>query len=148
MEKISEAFMATVKKHLDDIAGIDDQFAEFYENSPDKSIEECCKYILMMAKQNGCSGYDDDEVYGGAIHYYEEKDIKVEEVRCQKVVVNHHIELTEEEKEEARKKALEDYIRECKEKMKGNTINRKPAPAPAVKSDDSEKKEEEELSLF
>ena len=42
------------------------------------------------------------DIYGQAIHYYEEKDIEVgKPLNCQ-VSVNHHIELTEEEKAQAR----------------------------------------------
>ena len=41
-----------------------------------------------------------------AIHYYEEKEIEVgNPINC-KVVVNHTVELTEEEKEEARQEAI------------------------------------------
>lgn len=139
MNKVSESFKKTIKAHLDAIAGIDDEFALFYENCGDKTIEECCEYILSEAKKNGCSGYDDKEVYGWAIHYYEEKDLKFEKVQCQKVVVNHHVDLTEEEKEELKKQAKEDFIRECKDKMKSNSITSK---KPVV-----EKKEEEKVEL-
>lgn len=42
-------------------------------------------------------------------HYYDEDNIEVgKSINCQ-VVVNHTIELTEEEKAEARKKAIEQY---------------------------------------
>ena len=42
-------------------------------------------------------------------HYYDEDNIEVDKsINCQ-VVVNHTIELTEEEKAEARKKAMERY---------------------------------------
>ena len=42
-------------------------------------------------------------------HYYDEDNIEVgKSINCQ-VVVNHTIELTEEEKAEARKKAIERY---------------------------------------
>ena len=55
---------------------------------------------------------DDDEIYGQAIHYYEEKDIEVgKPLNCQ-VSVNHHIELTEEEKAQARQEAIRQYQQE------------------------------------
>ena len=106
MANVSECFKATIKKHLDEIAQVDDSFAEAYEHDEKKSLDECCQFIISMAKKEGCSGYADDEVYGWAIHYYVEKEVKFDKVECQKVVVNHHVELTEEEKEEARQKAL------------------------------------------
>lgn len=139
MNKVSDSFKKTVKSYLDAIAEVDDQFAQFYENSEGKSIEDCCEYILSEAKRQGCSGYDDKEVYGWAVHYYEEKDLKFDKVQCQKVVVNHHVDLTDEEKEELKKQAKEDFIRECKDKMKSNSMSSK---KPVV-----EKKEEEKVEL-
>ena len=45
-------------------------------------------------------------------HYYDEDDIEVGKPNSCKVVVNHTIELTEEEKAEARQRAVEQYQRE------------------------------------
>ena len=57
----------------------------------------------------GCAGLSDEEVYSLAVHYYDEDNIEVgKSINCQ-VVVNHTIELTEEEKAEARKKVIERY---------------------------------------
>ena len=85
--KVSAEFKQTIKKYLDDIAAIDDNFAKFYENNPSKSIDECCEYIISQANANGCAGYSDNEVYGWAIHYWEESDLKVEQVDCARVIV-------------------------------------------------------------
>ena len=75
----------------------DELFAAKYDN-PDKNIDDCVTYILNWVQKSGCNGFCDDEIYGQAIHYYEEKDIEVgKPLNCQ-VSVNHHIELTEEEK--------------------------------------------------
>ena len=67
----------------------------------------------------GVNGLDDAEVFGLAIHYYDEEDIKAEKVNYD-VVCNHTIELTEEEKAEAKEKAIKQYqdkvIAELKEK--------------------------------
>ena len=47
-----------------------------------------------------------------AVHYYDEDDIEVgKSVSCQ-VSVNHIVELTEEEKAEARQEAIKQYQRE------------------------------------
>ena len=49
-----------------------------------------------------CDGFEDDEIFGMATHYYDEEEIEVgKPINCQ-VVVNHTVELTEEEKEQAR----------------------------------------------
>ena len=57
----------------------------------------------------GCAGLSNEEVYSLAIHYYDEDNIEVgKSIDCQ-VVVNHTIELTEKEKAEALKKAIERY---------------------------------------
>lgn len=53
---------------------------------------------------SGCSGFSDDEIYSMAVHYYDEDNIEVGKPNSCKVVVNHTIELTEEEKAEARQR--------------------------------------------
>lgn len=42
-------------------------------------------------------------------HYYDEDDIEIGKPISCKVMVNHHVELTEEEKQNARRKAIEQY---------------------------------------
>jgi len=57
-------------------------------------------------QKSGCNGFADDEIFGMAVHYYEENEIEVgNSINCQ-VVVNHTVELTEEEKEQARQDAI------------------------------------------
>ena len=53
----------------------DELFAAKYDN-PDKNIDDCVTYILNWVQKSGCNGFCDDEIYGQAIHYYEEKDIE------------------------------------------------------------------------
>ena len=93
----------------------DELFAAKFDN-PDKNIDDCVTYILNWVQRSGCNGFCDDEIYGQAIHYYEEKDIEVgKPLDCQ-VTVNRHIELTEEEKAQARQDAIRQYQQEqlCK----------------------------------
>lgn len=53
-----------------------------------------------------------------ALHYYDEDDIKVgSKISCQ-VVVNHTVELTDEEKAEARKAAILRFQQEQMDAMK------------------------------
>ncbi len=57
-------------------------------------------------KKSGCCGFTDAEVFGMATHYYDEEEIEVgNPIKCQ-VVVNHMVELTEEEREQARQDAI------------------------------------------
>ena len=63
-------------------------------------------------QKSGCNGFDDDEIYSMAVHYYDEDDIEIgKPTNCQ-VMVNHMVELTEEEKVEARQEAIKQYQRE------------------------------------
>lgn len=135
--KGSDYFQKAIKDYLDKRAAEDPQFAEKYGNEK-KSIEECCKYILGEVSASGQSGFADEEIFGMAVHYYEEDDIKVQANRVERVVSNHHVDLTEEEKAEARKQAITAYQNEVRESMK-----RKPTPKPK-----EENKEEPQLSLF
>ncbi|WP_300300942.1 PcfK-like family protein [uncultured Muribaculum sp.] len=103
--KGTQAFNDTIKAYLEERAENDALFAVKFAN-PSKSVEDCVTYILNQVQKSGCNGFTDAEVYGMAIHYYEEKEIEVgNPINC-KVVVNHTVELTEEEKEEARQEAI------------------------------------------
>ena len=76
-------------------------------------------------QKSGCNGFTDGEIFGQAIHYYEENEIEVgKPMNCQ-VVVNHVVELTEEEKAEARQNAARRYQEEELRKLQNR--NRPPA---------------------
>lgn len=111
----TEYFKRTIQAYLEERAMEDELFAAKFDN-PDKSIDDCITYILNWVQRSGCNGFCDDEIYGQAIHYYEEKDIEVGKPLDCKVMVNRHIELTEEEKAQARQDAIRQYQQEqlCK----------------------------------
>ena len=73
-------FKDKIKEHLDSVAKSDKLFAKTYAKK-NKSIDECCKYIIQevkkAAKNNSQVQVADDEIYSLAIHYYDEDDIKV-----------------------------------------------------------------------
>ena len=97
--------------YLEQRAEEDTLFAKKYRN-PAKNIDECVTHILNYVQKSGCSGFTDGEIFGQAIHYYEENEIEVgKPINCQ-VVVNHVVELTEEEKAEARQNAVRRYQEE------------------------------------
>lgn len=78
----TNTFETAIKNYLDKMAADDPFFKDKYEN-PNKSIAECCKYIIseVSKKRNGqqCVPVEDEEVYGMAIHYYDEENLKVDE---------------------------------------------------------------------
>lgn len=115
--KGTEQFAQTIKAYLDKRAEQDELFAQSYIK-PNKSIEECINYILGEVQKSGCNGFADEEIYGMAVHYYDEDDLKnIKPVQC-KVVVNHAIELTEEEKQKAREKAIKRLEEETYQSMR------------------------------
>lgn len=119
--KSTDAFKNTIKDYLDKRAIEDPLFATPYSN-PKKNIDDCVTYILNTVKNSGINGYTDDEVFNMAIHYYDEETIDIEaEINCQ-VVVNHKVELTEEEKAEAKEKAIRELINKEKDILKQKPI--------------------------
>ena len=118
--KGTEHFTRTIAEYLNQRAMTDPLFAPNLMK-PNKNIEECITYILNEVQKSGCNGFDDDDellrawlekIFSMAVHYYDEDDIEVgKAVSCQ-VAVNHVVELTEEEKAEARQKAIKQYQRE------------------------------------
>ena len=106
--KGTEQFKATIQEYLEYRASTDELFAERYAN-PKKNIDDCITFILNEVMRQGINGYNDDEIYSMAMHYYDEEDIEVGKPTDCRVVVNHLVELTEEEKQEARQKALRQY---------------------------------------
>ena len=115
--KSTERFKETIQKYLEEKAGKDPLFMNTYLKE-NKNIDDCITYILNTVKNSGIAGYADDEIYSMAVHYYDEDDIKTgNKITNANIVVNHHIELTEEEKEEARKKAKEKAEKEQYDKI-------------------------------
>ena len=107
----TDQFTRTIAEYLNQRAMTDPLFAPNLMK-PNKNIEECITYILSEVQKSGCNGFDDDEIYSMAIHYYDEDDLEVGNSITCNVVVNHVVELTEEEKAEARQEAIKQYQRE------------------------------------
>ena len=106
-----------IKAYLDKRAATDEQFAAVYAK-PHKSIDECFRYILSEAQKRGNAVcMTDEEVFGLAVHYYDEDDIKVRktatEARATHSAQAQKVELTEEQKAVALKRAMELYEQEC-----------------------------------
>lgn len=121
--KVSTHFQTEIQSYLEQRAEYDELFARSYRN-PLKNIEDCITYILNEVQKSGCNGFADDEIFGMAVHYYDEADIEIGKPIDCKVVVNHAVELTEEEKAEARKEAVKRAESEAYSRM----TKRKTAP--------------------
>lgn len=105
------SFKNTIKSYLDERARTDELFAKSYEK-PNKNLGECCDYIMGEAKKRGNAvAISDEEVFGMAVHYYDENDIKVS-----KLPAGHSVDISsldpipmvlgEEDKKTAREEAI------------------------------------------
>ena len=67
------SFETAIKTYLDGVAEKDELFAKSYKK-PNKSIKECCAFLMGEAKKaavNGSIACKDEEIYGLAMHYYD-----------------------------------------------------------------------------
>lgn len=67
---------SVIKSYLDEMAKKDESFAKAYANK-EKTLDSCFNYILKEARKHGnqvCM--TDGEVFGLAVHYYVEGDLK------------------------------------------------------------------------
>ena len=137
--KASETFKRTIEDYLKVRVNTDEQFAVSFAK-PNKNIDECVNFILNTVKESGCNGFDDEEIYGIEVHYYDEDELDPKYLKEIKgnVVVNHAPILTEEDKEELQKKAKDDYYQECLRKQKESLQPKKKVV----------KQVEQQLSLF
>lgn len=67
-------FQATIEAHLKARANTDPQFAAKFANKK-KSIAQCCNYIIDEVRKSGRVAFTDPEIYGLAIHYYDEDSL-------------------------------------------------------------------------
>ena len=107
---------------MDKRANEDALFAVTYAKT-NKNIDDCITYILNTVQKSGCNGFADDEIYSMAVHYYDEDSIVAGKPMNCHVVVNHTVELTAEEKEEAHREAKQRAMNEAYSKMKQPTNN-------------------------
>jgi len=135
MAQATDYFKVTIQNYLQQRAQEDELFAPVFAN-PKKNIDDCVTYILNTVQKSGVNGFTDDEIYSMALHYYDEEDIDVGNPMTCQVVVNHTIVLTEEEKAEARNKAIQKAQDEAYAKMKQGNAKPK-AKQPQVNNEPS-----------
>lgn len=115
--KGTKAFQDTIAQYLMGRAENDPILAIKLAN-PSKTMEQCCQFIINQVKKSGCCGFTDEEIYNWALHFWDEPEVEVgDPINCQ-VVVNHVVELTDEEKAEARERAIKQLCEEEKAKMR------------------------------
>ena len=137
--KGTDHFKEVIKNYLDNRAKEDELFRAKYETTT-RTIDDVVNYIFHAVQQSGCCGLSDMEVYAMAVHAIDEPHLEIGKPMDCNVVVNHHIELTEEEKAEQRAIALKRYQEEEMRKLQQRNSRpkaAKPQPQPI-----------QELSLF
>ena len=137
-----------IKEYLDKKAEIDELFAVTYAKE-NKSLDECYDFILSEARKQGNTVcMDDDDVFGLAVHYYDEDNIKVRPTTTSVKVATsaEKIELTEEDKAIAKERAIRQLKDEELAKLKkAEELKIRKAISKAEKEAEFEK---EQLSLF
>ena len=115
--KGSEQFKKTILSYLTTYSQKDLLFKDRFEN-PNKSIDECINYIFTTVQKSGLNGFADEEVYNMAIHYYDEENLEINQNLANgSVVVNHHVELSEDEIIEIKQNAVKSLISDEKRKL-------------------------------
>lgn len=140
MTSTSNPFKETIQTYLEDMASNDLNFREHYLNK-EKNINDCLTYILNTVQKSKRKGFTDAEVFGMALHYYEEENVKIGGKIKAQVIVNRKIELSPQQIEEERAKAKEKIYNEERAKLQ---IVR----TPKRKSNDKEDKIIEQGRLF
>lgn len=96
--KATESFKKIINDHLQERAANDPLFAITLAKK-NKSIDECVNYIFSEVQKSGCHGFDDDEIFQMAVHYYDEDSIKDVKSVSGQVVVNRSIPATKSKSE-------------------------------------------------
>jgi len=134
--KSTDNFKRVISAELQRISLNDPLFEESL-NKPNKNIDDCITYVFNTVKAIGANGFEDQEIFAIATHYYDEDDLTVgNEVKC-KIVTNHTIVLTEEEIKEAKQKAVNILVAEERARMTKKSLPKK-----------DEQKELSQSSLF
>ena len=114
--KATDHFKNTIKAYLDQRAETDYLFS-FRYSLPEKKLEDCITYILNQVQKSGCNGFHDDEIFGMAVHFFDEDNIEVGKPMNTHVTVNHVVVLSAEEIEQARQDAIQKAQDEAYKKM-------------------------------
>lgn len=128
MGKVNQSFKMAIQSYLEKKAKEDSLFAVTYAKD-NKNLDECCDYIIGEARKRGGNAVamTDDEVFGIAIHYYDEDDIKVNKLpkSVRTSVSSPKVKLTEEDEKKAREEAIKRITEEQYASIKKKPSKRK-----------------------
>lgn len=152
-DEVMEHFEIIIKSFLEEKAKTDPRLAERLKIES-KTMEECCNYILQEVHKKATGQWTactDEEVFGMAVHYWDEDNIKVEKQTGCKVVTNRK--LTNEEMKEAEalgKQKKGQRAQKIKEQQETDKARDEEAKKKKKAEEDKvkRKKQEEESSLF
>lgn len=120
----TERFKEIIANKLREVAANDSLFAVSIRKES-KNIEDCITYILNQVQKSGLKGFSDSEIFGMAIHYYNEDVIEIGgKVQCQ-IISNHQVKLSEEELAEAKKLAMDQEVSNQRNKLRAKKPNAK-----------------------
>lgn len=120
MSKEQNHVKDAIKAYLDERAKNDEQFAQSYAKA-NKNIDECFDYVIGEVRKRGNAVYmTDAEVFGLAVHYYDEDDIKINRLpEGTKLSASAPaVELSEEDKAKAHDQAVNEYRQQCIDRMR------------------------------
>lgn len=139
-----------IKAYLDDRAKNDKLFAQNYAKK-NKNIDECFDYIIGEVRKKGTQVYmTDAEVFGLAIHYYDEDDIKINKLPKEtKVSASAQVaELSEEDRAKAYEQAVREYQQQCLNRMKAAEMEKAKQLSERRKTERNNKQAEPSLFDF
>lgn len=158
-QDIMKGFQQAIKEHLEKMAAQDEAFAEKYAakcEHEDESIKKCCSYIINEVqkkyKQGNSAVLTNAEVFGMAMHYYDE-NMAAPKSASNCTVVMSKAELTPEDEEAIRQEARaaaearirnEEAEKIRREKEEAERKKRAAEEAAAKKKEAAERKKKEE----
>ena len=116
MGDYTEEFKKQITAMLQAEAAQDPLFAESLKKEG-KSMDECCDFIIAQVEKSGKQGFADAEILGIAKHYWDEDNPGDTKHSACRIIVNREIELSEEEKSEAKRRAMELLVEQEKKRM-------------------------------
>lgn len=114
--KVTKFFIQRIEEWMKKEMEKDAQFKARVEAVREtKTVEGACNYVLKCAKDSGQCGFDDDEVYGMVRHFFDEDDVQDPgDQNPSRIVVSGHVDLTQEQIEEAKEAAQQRFFNELK----------------------------------
>lgn len=144
---MSKGFEIAIAEFLNKEAAADPLFGAKMKEHPEKDVKAVCDYILKEVAQQvsykKAGGFANDEILGMAKHFIDEDELKPEKFTGRvAVVTNHHVELTEDEKKEAKRIAIAQYELQVKKQAEKDAAEKAAKMAERAKAQAEKKKQE------